>query len=135
MVKQVGPERAVAGYSVITAEDRKNVDAVKVRLQQQGFDGAITLKLAGSHTERAGEGGEIRTFYEDYDRNVAAMDDTGGGSAARVVVSVLASIYNVTDAKLIWRANVDLYDPHDAEQITADIAKVVGDELRKEKLL
>jgi hypothetical protein len=135
MVKQIGTDRAIAGYTLFSEAELKQVAVVKSRLAEQGFDGAVTLKLAGSHTQSANassEGGS--SFFDDYDRNVASMDDPSG-TATRVVVSVQTSIYRVSDAKLIWRGNVDLYDPQDAVQITDDIVKAVGDELRKEKLI
>ncbi|HEX3357723.1 MAG TPA: hypothetical protein VHS31_12200, partial [Tepidisphaeraceae bacterium] len=114
--------------------ERKQVAVVKSKLAEQGFDGAVTLKLAGSHTQSANAGPAGGSFFDDYDRSVSTMEDPGG-SATQVVVSVQTSIYRVADAKLIWQGNVDLYDPHDAIQMTGDIVKVVSDELRKEKLI
>ena len=61
--------------------------------------------------------------------------DEPGGTATRTVISVETKIYSVADGKLLWQATTDLYDPHDAFQMVADTAKVVGAELRKEKLI
>ena len=51
------------------------------------------------------------------------------------LASVQTNIYSVTDGKLIWSGTADLYNPSDARKVVGDIAKAVGDELRKEKLI
>jgi hypothetical protein len=135
MVRQIGPERAVAGYTFISDDELKQVAVVKSKIHEQGFDGAVVLKLAGARSQTANAGtGDIRSFSAEYDSNVANMSESGS-SARRTVVSVETDIYSVADEKLLWRGTTDLYDPHDAMQIVADVAKVVGAELRKEKLI
>ena len=51
MVKQIGPDRAVAGYTILTDDESKDVNKVKAKLQAEGIDGAVTMKLAGSRSE------------------------------------------------------------------------------------
>src|SRR5215204_985129 len=53
MVRQLGLDRAVAGHTIVTDEERKQLPALKAKLQSQGIDGAITMKLAGTRTEEA----------------------------------------------------------------------------------
>src|SRR5688500_19346563 len=51
MVKQIGAGRAIAGYDVVSDEERKDVTVLRSRIEAQGGDGALTMKLAGCHTE------------------------------------------------------------------------------------
>ena len=51
------------------------------------------------------------------------------------IASVQTNIYSVADEKLIWSGTSDLYNPSDARKVVGEIAKAVGDELRKEKLI
>jgi hypothetical protein len=136
MVKQIGPDKAVAGYTILSDDDRKEVARVKAKVQSGGFDGAVVLKLAGARSEvgsAPASGGEA-PFYDYYDRAAGFMGSSEE-SVSDTIIAVQANIYSVNDGKLVWDATIELRNPTDARQIVADVAKAVGDELRKEKLL
>lgn len=136
MVNQIGADRAVAGYTIISDNDRKNVNKVKADLQSSGADGAVVLKLAGARSEIGygpATGGEA-PFYDYYDRSGGFMGSPET-AASDTIIAVQANIYSVSDGKLLWSAIVELRNPTDARQIVAGVAKAVGDQLRKEKLL
>jgi len=138
MVKQIGPDRAVAGYTVVSDEDRKHVDVLKSKLKQQGFDGAVTMKLLGAHSGTAANRpnpSNGSTFDEDYNAVVSAAPTDTGSSVSTTVISVKTSIYSVPDGRLIWSGTNDVPEPKDAQEIVAEVAKSVRQELRKEKLL
>jgi hypothetical protein len=135
MVKQIGSDRTVPGYTVLSDAERDNVTTVKAKVQQLGFDGAVTIKPAGARSASANAGpGSSHSFIEDYDKSVSSPEHSGGTTSQNVLV-VQTNIYSVAEGKLLWQATVDLYDPKDARQIVADVVKVVGAELRKEKLI
>ena len=136
MVKQIGPDRAVAGYTILTDDESKDVNKVKAKLQAEGIDGAVTMKLAGSRSETTyipGSGG-YAPFGTYYNRSGAFMGDPGM-VVTDTIASVQTNIYSVADEKLIWSGTSDLYNPSDARKVVGEIAKAVGDELRKEKLI
>jgi len=136
MVNEVGADRAVAAYTIISDDDRKDVNRVKMKLQSAGVDGAVVLKLAGARSEigyAPSTGGEA-PFYDYYDRAGGFMGSPES-AASDTIVAVQANIYSVAEGKLIWSAIVELRNPTDARQIVDKVAKAVGDQLRKEKLL
>src|ERR1700755_52524 len=44
MAKQSG-RRGVAGYTVLSEDDRKSAESIRAKLQSAGFDGAVTMRL------------------------------------------------------------------------------------------
>jgi hypothetical protein len=136
MVKQIGPDRAVAAYTILSDDDRKDVSLVKAKLQSADADGAVVLKLAGARSEVGhgpAAGGEA-PFYDYYDRSGGFMG-TSEESVSDTILAIEANIYSVADRKRIWSGTIELRNPTDARQIVAGVAKAVGDELRKEKLI
>jgi hypothetical protein len=141
MVEQLGPGRAVAGYTVISDDERKKLDVVKSKIREQGFDGAVTMKLLGAHSGTSApaaartNASNSSTFDEDYNAVVSAPAGESSSASGTTVISVQTNIYSVPDGKLIWSGINDVPDPKDAQEIVAEIAKSVRAELRKEKLL
>jgi hypothetical protein len=136
MVKVIGPDRAIAGYTFLTDDDRKTAAKVKAKVEAAGFDGAVTMKLAGSRNETTyipGSAG-YAPFYDYYDRSGAFAGDQGV-VVSDTIVSIQTNIFSVKDGKLIWACTTELANPSDARKVVASIAKAVEDELRKEKLL
>lgn len=134
LVKQIGHDRAVAGYSILTDDDRKDLNQLKRKLKANDIDGAVTMKLAGSRTETTYVPGSAG--YPPFgDYYTAAYMRDPGMVVTDTIVSVQTNIYSVNDEKLIWSGTTDLYNPSNARKVVADISKAVGDELRKEKLI
>lgn len=137
MVAQIGAEKgAVAGHTILSDDDRKDVKKVKAKLQSAGFDGAVVLKLAGARSETGygpGAGGDA-PFHDYYDSATMFMSSSEQ-AYSDTIIGVQANIYSVSDEKLIWSATVELTNPTSARQIVDDMAKAVGTELKKEKLL
>jgi hypothetical protein len=136
MVKQIGANRAVAGHTILSDDDRKDVNKVKAKLQAAGVDGAVTLRLAGSRTETAYDtavGGEA-PFYDYYDRNGAFMSSQESAYSDNII-AIQTHIYSVTEGRLLWSGTTELTNPSDAREIVDSLAKAVGAELKKEKLL
>jgi len=136
MVKQIGAGRAVAGYDVVSDEERKDVTVLRSRIEAQGVDGALTMKLAGSHTEMTDipDPASDQPFNNYYDR-AGALATGPRTTVTTQIVGVQTNVYTVADGKLIWSGTVELYNPTNAHEIVDDVARTVRDQLRKEKLL
>ena len=137
LVQQIGADRAVAGYSILTDDDLKDAKTIQAKLQSQNIDGAITMKLAGSHIETTyvpGSSGypPFGDYYGGYSRAYMASP---GMVVSDTIVSVQTNIYSVADGKMIWSGTTDLTNPSDARKAAGEVAKAVGNELRKEKLI
>lgn len=134
VVERIGADRAVASHDFLTDEDRTSTDRVKEKLKQGGVDGAITLALAGSRTAMSRDAGTPEPFYGYYDRsNAFVMNEYGFDTSTKYYVET--RIYDVQRDRVIWRAISETVDPKQVHQATQDIAKAVGAELRKQKLI
>jgi hypothetical protein len=136
LVRQIGPNRSVAAYQVLTEEERTHAEKLKAKLQSIGADGVVTMAVVGARTETTwvpGSGGP-QQFYSYYDHAAVQAADPGYLRTDRIV-SVETKIYSVADDKLIWSGLSDTFDPSEVKKAVADIAKAVGGELRKQKLI
>ena len=61
--------------------------------------------------------------------------NTPEASVSDTIIAIQTNIYSVAEGKLIWSGTIELRNPADARQIVDSVAKAVGDELRKEKLI
>jgi hypothetical protein len=134
IARQMGPERGVAAYNVVTEDDRQDISKLKAKLQAAGIDGAVTMKLIDKRNESTYvPGSSYGSFYDYYGGGMYM------GSPGYVVNDTIATvetrIYSVADGKLLWSATSETFNPSDIKTNIADIAKAVGEELRKEKLI
>ena len=135
LVRQIGPDRAVAAHAILSEEDRNDIDKLKAKLQANGVDGAVTMKVIGAKTQTtyvpgsAGYGG----FYDYY--GSAYRGGSPGMLVTDRIVSVQTNIYSVREGKMIWSGTSDSFDASNIQKMIGDIAKAIGTELRKEKLI
>jgi hypothetical protein len=133
MVKQMGPGRAVAGYTIVTDDDRKNMDKMKSKLVANGVDGAVTMKIMGSHQQTTYVPGD--PGYPGFYGGMGGMGYDPGYVVTDTIVNIQTNIYSVADGKLIWSGTSESFDPSQTRKAVADVAKAVVADLRKDKLL
>jgi hypothetical protein len=135
MVENIGPERSVAAYNVVTEDDRRDVQKLKAKLQAAGIDGAVTMKLVDKKNQTTYVPGSpgYGSFYGYY--GYTGYAGTPGYFVTDTIATVETRIYSVAEDKLLWSATTETYNPSNVRDNIRDIAKVIGDELRKEKLV
>ena len=134
MARQIPGGKGIAGYTLITDEDREDVAKIRPKLQAAGVDGAVTMKLLGKRNETTYVPGSPGYGFYDY-YGGAGYAGTPGYVVTDTIATVETRIYSVTDGKLIWSGTSETFNPSNIQENVADIAKAVGKELRKEKLL
>ena len=135
MVENIGPERSVAAYNVVTEDDRHDVQKLKAKLQSAGIDGAVTMKLIDKKNETTYVPGSpgYGSFYGYY--GYSGYAGTPGYYVNDTIATVETRIYSVNEDKLLWSATTETYNPSNVRDDIRDIAKAIGAELRKEKLV
>jgi hypothetical protein len=119
---------------VITEDDRKDINKLKAKLQAAGIDGAVTMKLIDKRDQTTYVPGSSYGSFYDYYGGGAYMGSPGY-TVTDTVATVETRIYSVADGKLLWSATSETLNPSDIRSDIGDIAKAVGEELRKEKLI
>ena len=149
MVRQIGP-LGVPAYTILSEEDRKDVERIKARLIAAGVDGAVVMKLLGKQTETTYSGGAPAAGYQGaYGwTSITAADshrDWGASHSnmavddpqTNTILVIETRIFSVNDGKMIWSAtsHTETFTPENVRQVVSDISQAVTAELRKEQLL
>jgi hypothetical protein len=134
MVRQIGANRAVPAYQLLSEDERKDMDKMRQRLQSAGVDGAVTMQLLGKRQETTYVPGSPNYGFYDYYGGAAYMGSPGYVTTD-TIATVETRIYSVSEGKLLWSATSETFNPSDIRQNVDDIVKAVGAELRKEKLV
>ena len=134
MARQIGTDRAVAAYTLLSEEDRQDVNRVKAKLQAAGVDGVVTMQLLGKRNETTYVPGSPSYGFYDY-YGGARYAGSPGYVVTDTIATVETRIYSVTEGKLIWSGTSETFNPSNIKENVGDIAKAVIEELRKEKLL
>ena len=135
IVEQIGPHRAVAAYNIVSEEDRRDVQRLKAKFQSAGVDGAVTMKLLDKRNETTYVPGSpgYSSFYGYY--GYGGYVGTPGYVVTDTIATVETRIYSVAQDKLLWSATTETYNPSNVRDDIRDIAKAIGEELRKQKLV
>jgi hypothetical protein len=141
IVERIGRTRAIAGSQLLTEEERHSRAKLNYRLSKGDVDGVVTIAIAGTRqlVGRADDVANDEPFYTYYDR-AAAFTASPGSAETETAYRVETRIYALRPGaggggKLIWTAVSDTVDPNNAHDAVQDIAKAVGGELRKQKLI
>jgi hypothetical protein len=124
--------QAVQSYKLFSAAELADRERLKERLRQEGFDGVVALRLAGSRQELSYTTPSVplEDFWGYYG---AAYPPTemNVDTVARVEIKV----YSLTDDKLIWTGTSETFNPKGAPQLVSDIVVAAGRELRRQGLI
>jgi hypothetical protein len=138
LVHEIKKAQAVAAYTLLTEEDTKDVEKAKVRLKDQGFDGAITMRIVGSSQQTTYVPGSYPapygSFYGYYGYAYPGVYDPGYMRTDQLV-RVESNVYSLTDDKLIWAATSSTMNPTSAPDLAVDVARECAYELENQGLL
>jgi hypothetical protein len=137
LVERIGPSRSIAGHAFLTEADR-DPKKIRQRIAGSDIDGVVAIAVVGRRTitSRESSAATEEPFYSYYDRSNAFLTSDAPARYDQVY-QVETRIYEVNDSggRLIWRALSDTINPKDTRTGVRNIARAVGDELRKQKLI
>jgi hypothetical protein len=141
--------QAVPGYVIFGTLD-EDKDKIKKRLIQEGFDGALVGRLAAivrdetyrpPHTYITAASpfmygtAPYSTYFDGYYGYAysVAYAPAYHREDTRYVVETL--LYKLPEGKPIWTGTSESVNPNSRQELVAEITRLVGNELRKEKLV
>lgn len=143
LVARIGSDRAVASHTLFTAEQvqsaQENQDAVRNRLQSEGFDAAVAMRMVGEREELTYTPGMTYPtpyggFYGFYGYGWGMAYDPGYLSA-NTIVSVETNVYDLADDKLVWSGVSETLNPTEIRETVNEIATAIEQNLRSQGLL
>jgi len=131
---QMSGAQAIPSYQVLGDTDLRNREAVKAKLQSQGFQGVLVMRLAGVTEQVTPVGGPYGTFDGYYDWAGAAVY-APGYLQTDTVVHVVSNLYSLDQSKLIWSGVSQTFDPASTKSFMNDVSKAVAKSLEKDRLI
>ena len=139
LVARIGPDRAVASYTVISQDEVRDTARAKVTVRNAGFDGVVVLRVIGVEERVNLEGVATPPNYEqgfwDYYEDGWPSVYEPDRLPRDTIVSVETNVYSVTEDRLLWSGVSETFNPWNLEGAIDDIADAVSAELRRVGLL
>lgn len=123
------------GFRVLSDAELRDAEAVKARLRDAGFDGALLFRIV-SATEKvtdvpAAYGPPLAGFYRDPYSPMTRP----GYTLTDTLVRVETSIYSVREDRMLWVATTESVNPRSVNDLVDDVAAAVRRELDRAHLI
>lgn len=137
-VKVFGADKTVASHPSIPLESLNNKDQVKAQIQALSADGLIIVRPIDIKQEVNYVPGSVSPYYGSpwgYSSMAWGHVYQPGYLATDTIVRLETNIYSVKDEKLIWSGASETFNPGSIKTEAQNLAKVLKNRLKKEKLL
>ena len=143
LVSRLGGGRAVASYSLFSAQDLQNAEGnqsqIADRLRSEGFDGAVVMRVVDEDQELSYSPGMTYPayyggFYDFYGYGWG-MASTPGYMRTNTIVSVETNVYDLNDDDLVWAGVTQTTNPSQIAGMVNEIADAVEKNLRDRGLI
>jgi hypothetical protein len=131
---QLTGAQAVPSYQILGDTDLKDKDAVKAKLKEQGFQGALVMRVTKVSEQVTPVDGPYGTF-DGYYGWAGAMAYDPAYLQTDTVVHLVSNLYSLQDDKLIWSGVSQTFDPASAQSFMTDVSKAVAKSLQKDRLV
>lgn len=138
MVRYLNGKGIVSYTYLFESFNKKNEDAVRTKIKNDGFDGAITMRLLDVDKETSYTRGRIDS-YPDYYRsftgyylNSMSYYNEPNYYTTTKIYKVETNVYSIKDDKIIWTGLTETTNPEGVDKMTKEITKVVFKQMIKE---
>jgi len=130
--------KGVAAYTVIPPDDLKDREKVRALMARDGYDGAVVLRFVGSEqkiSEKEAGYVPLHTgFWDNYSGAFTMVYDPGY-VLMKQAIQMETQVYSMKEGRLIWSGVSETTSPKSADKLVEDVARTVGDVLRKQRLI
>ena len=123
--------QGVTAYSLIPEESREDKDAVRSILKKAGVDGAVVFMVTGVDTNLEYSPGTSHYNFYGYYGWAWSTAYTPDYMKWEKTVNVEASVYRISDEKLVWSAISQSTDPESAKNVIDDVARLVAKQMQQ----
>jgi hypothetical protein len=131
---------AVPSHAIFSDADVRDVERVKARVREEGFDSTVIMRLVGVDREVSYMPGRLYAapaYYRDpwgyWGYGWRSVYEPGYLRSDRVV-RVATNVYSVADDKLVWASESETFNPSSLREAVAEAvnvtAKATGEALR-----
>ncbi|MDP9955493.1 hypothetical protein J2X97_001130 [Epilithonimonas hungarica] len=131
--------KGVTSYSYLDENfDRKDEEALRHKIKNNGFDAAITMRLIDVDKEKVYESAQYYMYpmyYDDfvkyYYRNWMHYNTPGYYTITKKFI-IETVIYSIQDDRIIWSGITATYDPKGVRRLTSEIAHAIRNRMQQE---
>ena len=131
---------AVPAHAIFSDEEVRDLERVKARVRQEGFDSAVIMRVVSVDREVSYVPGRAYVvpsyyhgFYGYWGYGWRSVYEPGYMRADRVV-TIATNVYSVADDKLVWASQSETFNPASLGNAVHEVVKVTsratGDALR-----
>jgi hypothetical protein len=120
---------AVPGYTVLTADEGQDPELARRRLQAQGFDGAIIMRVVSRERQVQ----YVPPTYTGYWGG--AWYPVGGSTWTTTIVRVETAAYSLADGQLVYSALSKTTDPSSVPALMSSVTAKIASALQKERVV
>jgi hypothetical protein len=131
--------KGVASYDYLDKSiSKKNEDAIREKIKNDGFDGALTIRLLDVDKENVYFRGDLsmyppyyNNFSSYYFRNWSYYANPGYYLNTKIY-TVETNVFSIKEDKIIWTGITKTTDPSGVVKMTDEIGKAVFNEMVKQ---
>jgi hypothetical protein len=131
---------AVPAHAIFSDEEVRDLERVKARVRQEGFDSAVIMRVVSMDREVSYVPGRVYAvpgyyhgFYGYWGYGWRSVYEPGYMRADRVV-TIATNVYSVADDKLVWASQSETFNPGSLRNAVHEVVRVTsratGDALR-----
>lgn len=134
--------KGIVSYNYLNENfNKKDEAAIREVIRNDGFDGAVTMRLIDVEKERIYTPGDTY-YYPPFYRNFSGYyyswlnsNRTPGYYTTTKVYTVETNVYSIKMDKIIWSGLTKTTDPSGVKKMTAEVAKVVYKKMVQESFV
>jgi hypothetical protein len=131
--------KGVQSYNYFKSNfNKNNEEAIRTKIKNEGFDGAITMRLIDVDKEKIYTPTETN-FYPEYYRSFSGYyynrwnySKTPGYYTTTKTFTVETNVYSIKEDKIIWTALTETTNTEGLKNMTDEIVKTVYKQMLKE---
>ena len=119
-------------HAIFSDEDVKDIERVKARVKQEGFDSAVIMRVVSVDREVSYMPGRLYAvpsfyhgFYGYWGYGWRSVYEPGYMRADRVV-TIATNVYSVADDKLVWASQSETFNPASLRNAVAEVVRVTS---------
>ncbi len=123
--------KGVVSYNYLEDTIRKNKKAIRVKISNDGFDGAVTMRLVDVDKQVTYQPGIIASYpgsylnFSEYYFNSWSIFMSSGYYATTKTYTVETNVYSIKENKIIWTGLTKTTNPKGVKRMTEEIASVL----------
>lgn len=123
---------SVPAHAIFRDDEVRDMELVKARVRQEGFDSAVIMRIVGVEREVSYVPGRMHAvpghyhgFWGYWGYGWRSVYEPGYMRADRVL-SIATNVYGVADDRLVWASQSETFNPASLKSAVAEVVRVTS---------